>query len=310
MPGAVEALRWCKARGLCLAVLSNAADASKQNRLVDALQLRQWFDGVVVSADAGFRKPDTRAFDLVLQGVWGGRFLRSEVCMVGDMLNRDILGARRCGMVSVLVTAMQQDAHCNDSFAADIVPDAVARDLFAVPAALAQLSDKEAPSAAAVAAVSTAGQQPRESWPRAALAAAGAPTSLCGRPWPWASREAQPLKIGYLLNDKKAVEFQRLGVFDTQHRADVQYEHVRFDELLGLAEQAPGSDLPRSELAAMFVKVTDLMVLARFQVRRMMGCAPVGWGAHARFGAVTSGVGRVNFVLRLSGSVSSYEFPP
>ena len=54
-----------------------------------------------------YGKPHAAAFDLVfarLQQVYGRRFERNRVAMVGDTLHTDILGARAAGWSSVLVT--------------------------------------------------------------------------------------------------------------------------------------------------------------------------------------------------------------
>jgi len=54
-----------------------------------------------------FGKPHTGAFDLVherLESVYGRRFARGNVAMVGDSLHTDVLGGAAAGMQSVLLT--------------------------------------------------------------------------------------------------------------------------------------------------------------------------------------------------------------
>ncbi len=73
-------------------------------------------DGVVISAEVGYRKPDSRIFQLVLDECWGKTIERSEVVVVGDMINRDVLGARRMGMKSILLTMPEWDKPANQKF--------------------------------------------------------------------------------------------------------------------------------------------------------------------------------------------------
>ena len=98
------------------------------------LRLKQWFDPILISAEVGYRKPDSRIFRMVLEA-WnpssgagaedgksdaggggsgsGGGVHRHQVVMVGDRTSRDIVGARRIGMRPVLcvLNAKQEDAY-------------------------------------------------------------------------------------------------------------------------------------------------------------------------------------------------------
>ncbi len=51
-----------KARGYKLGIVSNARDAANVERLIDQAQLRPWFNPIVISANAGVRKPHPRIF--------------------------------------------------------------------------------------------------------------------------------------------------------------------------------------------------------------------------------------------------------
>jgi putative hydrolase of the HAD superfamily len=91
-PGAAAALAAMRSRGLRLAVVSNW-DCSLPERL-EQLGLREQFDAVVTSAEAGAPKPDPRVFQLALERI-GARAARA--LHVGDE-DADERGAVAAGM--------------------------------------------------------------------------------------------------------------------------------------------------------------------------------------------------------------------
>jgi putative hydrolase of the HAD superfamily len=98
-PDAAPALARARERGQRLVVVSNW-DVS----LHDVLQrvgLRRLLDGVLTSAEAGFRKPSARIFEraLALAGVSA-----AEAIHVGDNLEEDVAGARAAGIEPVLIS--------------------------------------------------------------------------------------------------------------------------------------------------------------------------------------------------------------
>ena len=129
MPRVYETLDMLRARGLRLAIVSNAADDANVQRLIDNHALRYYFDPIVVSAAAGIRKPNPRIFDFVLNA-W--KFAPAEVVMIGDTLGADVLGAKNAGLKSVWVT-MQADTPDNAAHRETIVPDATATSLAELP---------------------------------------------------------------------------------------------------------------------------------------------------------------------------------
>jgi putative hydrolase of the HAD superfamily len=135
MPGVYEMLETLRARGLRLAIVSNAADDANVQRLIDNHRLRPYFDPITVSAAAGVRKPNPRIFDPVF-AAW--RILPADVVMIGDTLGADILGAHNVGMKSIWVT-MEADTPANDAHQHTIIPDAVAASLAELPDLLARL---------------------------------------------------------------------------------------------------------------------------------------------------------------------------
>lgn len=93
-PGAVQALKYLRRCGYRLWLLTNAMRAYTAYELrllgMDAL-----FDGILISSDYGFRKPDRRFFNALL-----GRYrLENANClMIGNDRQTDIAGAAAVGI--------------------------------------------------------------------------------------------------------------------------------------------------------------------------------------------------------------------
>lgn len=118
LPGTHETLRALQARGLRLAILSNASDHANVHRLIDRAHLRPYFDPIVVSAAVRWRKPNPRAFEEVLH-TWQ---VPAQACvMVGDTLGADILGAQLAGLHDVWLTA-HADHAANRAHRGNIIP--------------------------------------------------------------------------------------------------------------------------------------------------------------------------------------------
>lgn len=81
-----------------LGIIANQS-AGTEERLVQ-FGIRDYFDVVVASAEAGVAKPDKRIFELALSQA--GCSAR-EACMVGDRLDNDITPAAEMGMSTVWV---------------------------------------------------------------------------------------------------------------------------------------------------------------------------------------------------------------
>ena len=119
-------------RGYKIGLVSNARDAANVERLVDRAQLRPWLDPIVISANAGVRKPNPRIFKIVLD-YW--HLPPDRVVMVGDMLGADVLGAHNAGLRGVWAT-MQTEREANAAHIQTIVPDATIASLAELPTLL------------------------------------------------------------------------------------------------------------------------------------------------------------------------------
>ena len=97
MDSAIELLDWCRSRGLKLGMITNGSSAIQYGK-IDKLGLRRRFDHIVVSEEAGVRKPDRRIFDLALNKL---NVRAEETVFVGDHPVNDIQGAADAGMHTV-----------------------------------------------------------------------------------------------------------------------------------------------------------------------------------------------------------------
>jgi putative hydrolase of the HAD superfamily len=136
VPGVRPTLDRLRERGLRLGMISNASDVANVQRLIDSAEVRAYFDPIVISAAAGYRKPTPSLYEDVLRG-W--KMDPAEAVMVGDTLGEDILGAQRAGLHQIWVQA-EADRSFNDEHVGVIVPEVTVASLEEVPAAIERLS--------------------------------------------------------------------------------------------------------------------------------------------------------------------------
>lgn len=97
-PDAVPTLAELRRRGYRLGVVSNWD--TRLRAIAEGLGLTAMVDALVISAEAGVRKPNPGIFDVALERVG----VRAEEAMhVGDLLEEDVEGARRAGVRPVLM---------------------------------------------------------------------------------------------------------------------------------------------------------------------------------------------------------------
>jgi putative hydrolase of the HAD superfamily len=97
MPHARETLIALKSRGIKLGLVTNGK-SKIQNQKVDTLELREFLDVILVSEDAGIKKPDPSIFQIALEHL---QLEAEHVWMVGDHPVNDVLGARGAGLTGV-----------------------------------------------------------------------------------------------------------------------------------------------------------------------------------------------------------------
>ena len=131
VPGAADALRWCKSQGLRVVLVTNTlvrGDAEVWNDW-RRIGLADQIDGVVSSHDTGWLKPHRRMFERALELA---RVPPSDAVMIGDRTDADVLGAKRLGIRAVLRRTTNPGAMAD----VGVAPDAVIDDLTELPAVL------------------------------------------------------------------------------------------------------------------------------------------------------------------------------
>lgn len=97
--GALDAVRWCKAKGLAVVLVSNTLSRGDEESWFDVqrLGLADVVDAVVTSHSVGWQKPHRRIFERALKLADLRTDESDQAVMVGDRLLADIWGAKRIG---------------------------------------------------------------------------------------------------------------------------------------------------------------------------------------------------------------------
>ncbi len=127
VPGAFEAIRWCKGSGLAVVVVTNTLSRGDDELLRDwrRMGLADAIDGVVSSHSVGWRKPHPAMFERAL-AIAGAR--PEEAFMVGDSLEADVAGAKRLGLRAIWRRVREPEDGVS------VTPDATIADLAELPA--------------------------------------------------------------------------------------------------------------------------------------------------------------------------------
>jgi FMN phosphatase YigB (HAD superfamily) len=100
LPGVAEALRWFREQGYGLALVADSRTSTPGNVLRQH-GLYQLFDYLAISEVVGVEKPDLRIFRAALEALGIPESDYSRVAMVGNNLERDVVGANRLGLISI-----------------------------------------------------------------------------------------------------------------------------------------------------------------------------------------------------------------
>jgi putative hydrolase of the HAD superfamily len=99
------------ARGYGLGLITNRDNVERFYELLDAMELRSYFDMTLASGEVGIRKPEPGIFDVAL-----GRMEAEagQAIYVGDNYWADVLGAQQAGVTPVLLDPRQlfPEARC------------------------------------------------------------------------------------------------------------------------------------------------------------------------------------------------------
>lgn len=102
MAGAEEVLKYVKEKGYTVCITTNGVSIT-QYRRIDECGLKQYFDYVFVSEDAGHQKPEREYFDYVMSN--SVEKDKSKIIVIGDSQSSDILGAINFGVDSCWLNA-------------------------------------------------------------------------------------------------------------------------------------------------------------------------------------------------------------
>jgi putative hydrolase of the HAD superfamily len=100
-PGGIDTLKWLRARGCRLALLTNGQDVVQREKLT-RFGLSELFECCLIEGELGFGKPDRRIYELALRTL---NVPASEAWMVGDNLETDLAEAKQMGMFAVWIDA-------------------------------------------------------------------------------------------------------------------------------------------------------------------------------------------------------------
>lgn len=99
-PDLIPTLALLRAHGVKLGIVSNTfVPGEVLDRHLRLAGLLEFFPVRIYSSEVGFRKPDKRIFELAMRQM---NVDAAGTLFVGDIVKTDIVGARRCGMTTIL----------------------------------------------------------------------------------------------------------------------------------------------------------------------------------------------------------------
>jgi len=129
-PGAVDALRTLRARGLRLGIVTNGFSETHREKIA-LLQIGEFFDAIFIADEVGMIKPDPLLFAHACTTLGSSP---SRSAMVGDRYERDVRGALDAGLFAVWLNVRGESLPAGAR-----PPDAICTTIGEVPAVLETL---------------------------------------------------------------------------------------------------------------------------------------------------------------------------
>lgn len=107
-PETFDVLKGLRTLGLKLGIISNFD--SRIYPVLDSLGIREYFDSVTISSEAGYAKPSREIFD---QAVRSLNVPASTILLVGDSIYDDVIPAIHAGLSAVLLD--RRDRHASQA---------------------------------------------------------------------------------------------------------------------------------------------------------------------------------------------------
>ena len=83
-----------------MGLASNSAHAAKHEMLLDSCGIKKYFDPIIISSYVGIRKPNPEMIRMIAEDHWK-IFNKQEICVIGDMLDRDVLIGKLYGSKTI-----------------------------------------------------------------------------------------------------------------------------------------------------------------------------------------------------------------
>lgn len=132
-PFAVETLETLTAQKKKIGLITNASYAEDIRQLLSKHRIGQYFSQIIISAEAGYRKPRKEIFNIALAGI---NSKPEESVMIGDSLSADIYGAKQNHMAAIW---FKQYASTTQPEIQRYQPDAVINELSEIPAVIQKI---------------------------------------------------------------------------------------------------------------------------------------------------------------------------
>jgi HAD superfamily hydrolase (TIGR01662 family) len=142
-PGARGCLDMLRSKGVKMAVVSNHHNYDSLITHLKEIGIRDYFQVVIASEKVGVRKPNPEIFEIALKRLKVGK---EHAVFVGDSLETDIAGAKKTGLVAILMQRREPSLkrkgllHTDSSRKAE--PDLVIENLTGLKKALSSSASK------------------------------------------------------------------------------------------------------------------------------------------------------------------------